>query len=217
MKSTGEVLGLASTREEALYKGLVAAGYTLQQIRRRIHHRPRQRQIRDRRNREEILRPRLRLSTRPRGTAKIIEDYGMKVKLVDKIHEGENNTHEAHRVRLDRLCHLHLREGKNPDPRLGQDPPQGGRARHTVPHLNRYRERGRRLPEKPLFTGVHRACRHQPYALRKADSSSSRRWTACGNDYIYFDCFNQKIDNPEGTFDQARPTVISASAETASS
>ena len=20
----------------------------------------------------------------------------------------------------------------------------------------------------------------------------------CGNDYIYFDCFHQKIDNPEG-------------------
>lgn len=29
MKSTGEVLGIARTMEEALFKGLVAAGYTM--------------------------------------------------------------------------------------------------------------------------------------------------------------------------------------------
>ena len=29
MKSTGEVLGIASTREEALYKGMIAAGWKM--------------------------------------------------------------------------------------------------------------------------------------------------------------------------------------------
>lgn len=43
MKSTGEVLGIAATLEEALYKGLVAAGYEMKKKRRRSHHGKRQR------------------------------------------------------------------------------------------------------------------------------------------------------------------------------
>ena len=31
MKSTGEVLGIGKTLEEALYKGLIAAGYQMKQ------------------------------------------------------------------------------------------------------------------------------------------------------------------------------------------
>lgn len=44
MKSTGEVLGLADTLDEALYKGLLAAGYRLERQGGRAFHRPGQRQ-----------------------------------------------------------------------------------------------------------------------------------------------------------------------------
>ncbi len=40
MKSTGEVLGIAGTLEEALYKGLIAAGYKMKKGWRRVYHCP---------------------------------------------------------------------------------------------------------------------------------------------------------------------------------
>ncbi|MGN1314791.1 MAG: carbamoyl-phosphate synthase large subunit [Lachnospiraceae bacterium] len=91
MKSTGEVLGIAPTMTEALYKGLLGAGY-------RFH--PKKGifiTVRDS-DKEEIgslaekfahLGFRLYATA---GTAKVLRDYGLSVTLVHKIHESSQNT-----------------------------------------------------------------------------------------------------------------------------
>lgn len=59
MKSTGEVLGIAGTLEEALYKGLVAAGYEMKKQRRRAGDGAGYRQGGDGRGGPSVRRPRL--------------------------------------------------------------------------------------------------------------------------------------------------------------
>ena len=87
MKSTGEVLGLASTMEEALYKGLLAAGYTMKRsggvlfsVRKT-----------DRYELPDLARKFYDMGFKlyaTEGNAKTIQDFGMEVTVVNKIHEN---------------------------------------------------------------------------------------------------------------------------------
>lgn len=92
MKSTGEVLGIASTLEEALYKGLVAAGYSLNKsggvfisVRNS-----------DKTEIANVAKKFADLGFKiysTKGTAKILEHAEIDVTTVEKIHESaENNT-----------------------------------------------------------------------------------------------------------------------------
>ncbi len=196
MKSTGEVLGLASTREEALYKGLVAAGYTLKKSGGVFIT------VRDS-DKSEIGETAKRYYDlgfdlyATRGTAKIIEDYGMKVKLVDKIHEGENNTLKL--IESGWIDYVISTSAKGRIP-----------TRDSVKIRRKTVERG-----IPCLTSIDTAnavadCLRSRYSqacteLVDINHMRSEKQTleftkmeACGNDYIYVNCFNQKIDNPEG-------------------
>lgn len=87
MKSTGEVLGIAQTIDEALYKGLIAAGYKMKKsggvlitVRKT-----------DQFEIPDLARKFYNMGFKlyaTEGTAKIIEDFGMEVTIVDKIHEN---------------------------------------------------------------------------------------------------------------------------------
>ena len=196
MKSTGEVLGLASTREEALYKGLVAAGYTLKK------HGGVFITVRDSDKSEvgEVAKRYYDLGFElyaTRGTAKIIEDYGMKVKVVDKIHEGENNT-------------LKLIESGWIDYVISTS------AKGRIPSRDSVKIRRKAVERAiPCLTSIDTAnavadclkSRYSQACTELVDINDMRtekasleftKMEACGNDYIYFNCFNQKIDNPEG-------------------
>ena len=196
MKSTGEVLGLASTREEALYKGLIAAGYTLKK------HGGVFITVRDSDKSEvgEVAKRYYDLGFElyaTRGTAKIIEDYGMKVKVVDKIHEGENNT-------------LKLIESGWIDYVISTS------AKGRIPSRDSVKIRRKAVERAiPCLTSIDTAnavadclkSRYSQACTELVDINDMRtekasleftKMEACGNDYIYFNCFNQKIDNPEG-------------------
>ena len=196
MKSTGEVLGLASTREEALYKGLVAAGYTLKKSGGVFIT------VRDS-DKSEIGETAKRYYDlgfdlyATRGTAKIIEDYGMKVKLVDKIHEGENNTLKL--IESGWIDYVISTSAKGRIP-----------TRDSVKIRRKTVERG-----IPCLTSIDTAnavadclkSRYSQACTELVDINHMRsekqtleftKMEACGNDYIYVNCFNQKIDNPEG-------------------
>ena len=90
MKSTGEVLGIAATLEEALYKGLVAAGYEMKKNGGVLIT------VRDRDKAEvaDIAKGFADMGFElyaTEGTAHILEGEGMTVSHVDKIHESDNN------------------------------------------------------------------------------------------------------------------------------
>lgn len=90
MKSTGEVLGLASTMEEAVYKGLIGAGYKMKRgggvlftVRKT-----------DQFEIPDIARKFYDMGFTlyaTKGTGSIIKDFGMDVTIVNKIHENPND------------------------------------------------------------------------------------------------------------------------------
>ncbi len=90
MKSTGEVLGLASTMEEAIYKGLIAAGYNMKRsggvlitVRKTDQY-----EVPDLARKFYDMGFRLYATE---GTAETIRDFGMEVTVVNKIHENPDD------------------------------------------------------------------------------------------------------------------------------
>ena len=91
MKSTGEVLGIAPTMTEALYKGLLGAGYTMKKSGGVFIT------VRDTDKEEipEIAERFARLGFHlyaTAGTAKVLRDFGLQVTMVHKISESDQNT-----------------------------------------------------------------------------------------------------------------------------
>ena len=91
MKSTGEVLGIAPTMTEALYKGLLGAGYTMKKDGGILIT------VRDTDKGEipEIAQRFANLGLRlyaTAGTAKVLRDFGLQATLVHKISESSQNT-----------------------------------------------------------------------------------------------------------------------------
>ena len=91
MKSTGEVLGIAPTMTEALYKGLLGAGYTFRHeggifITVRDTDKPEIVEIAD-----KFAKLGFHLYA-TKGTSKVLRDAGLHVTMVHKIHESEQNT-----------------------------------------------------------------------------------------------------------------------------
>ena len=91
MKSTGEVLGIAPTMEEALYKGLIAAGYRLRTDKGLLVT------VRDS-DKGEIAPIAAAFASlgcplyATEGTAAVLREAGLEVKTVKKIHEAKENT-----------------------------------------------------------------------------------------------------------------------------
>lgn len=91
MKSTGEVLGIAPTMTEALYKGLLGAGYTFKKDGGVFIT------VRDT-DKEEAIDIAERFANlgfhlyATAGTAKVLRESGLQVTLVHKISESEQNT-----------------------------------------------------------------------------------------------------------------------------
>ncbi|MBS6398214.1 MAG: carbamoyl-phosphate synthase large subunit [Clostridiales bacterium] len=91
MKSTGEVLGIAPSMDEALYKGLVAAGYQLTQkggVFLTVRDTDKQ-EISDIARRFADLGFHLYATE---GTAQILREHSLQVTMVHKIAESEHNT-----------------------------------------------------------------------------------------------------------------------------
>ena len=196
MKSTGEVLAVANTLEESLYKGLIAAGYTLEKeggvfITVRDSDKP---EIAETAKAFQDLGFEIYAT---RGTAKTLEQNGIKSIVVDKIHEGENNT-----LKLIESGKIHYvistsSKGRNPE-------------RDSVKIRRKTVDRN-----IPCLTSIDTAnaiasslkSKYSELSTELVDINDMRKekqklefskMHGCGNDYIYFNCFDQRIDNPEG-------------------
>ncbi len=196
MKSTGEVLGIAGTLEEALYKGLVAAGYKMKKeggvlITIRDADKP---EIGDIARKFSDLGFKLYATA---GTARVLKDEGLEVAVVGKIHESEHN------------C-LTLLESGVVDYIISTS------SRGRIPTQDSVIIRRKSVELSiPCLTSIDTAnaladslrSRYSQVSTELVNLNDMRservklkftKMHGCKNDYIYFNCFHQSINNPEG-------------------
>ena len=197
MKSTGEVLGIASTREEALYKGMRAAGYNMNKMggifvsvrnadKAQIIH---------------VARKFARLGFKiyaTGGTAVKLKSVGLDAISVGKIYESENNILPL--IESGKISYVISTSTKGRDP-----------DRDSVKIRRKAVERS-----VPCLTSVDTAdavadcllSRYSETTIELVDINNMRpgklklqftKMQTCGNDYIYFNCMDprNKITDPE--------------------
>ncbi len=196
MKSTGEVLGIAGSLEEALYKGLIAAGYKMKKDGGVFIT------VRDSDKAEigEIAKKYADLGFKiyaTEGTAKVLDKYGIDAVSVKKIHESEaSNTLTL--IESGKIQYVISTSAKGRIP-----------SRDSVKIRRKTVERN-----IPCLTSLDTAnaladclkSRFSSNSTELVDINNMRtekqklRFTkmqGIGNDYIYFSTFEQWINNPE--------------------
>jgi carbamoyl-phosphate synthase large subunit len=196
MKSTGEVLGLGKNLQEALYKGLVAAGYKMEGkggvlITVRDSDKPEIAPIA-----EKFIKLGFSLYATG-GTAEYLQERGYPVKAVQKIHEcaPDNTMTLIERGSISYIVSTSER-GRNP---AADDVKIRRRACALgIPCLTSV-DTANALADS-LLSGYSQintelidinAMRVERMALKFTKMQS------CGNDYIYINCFEQTINSPE--------------------
>ncbi|MDE6371923.1 MAG: diaminopimelate epimerase, partial [Clostridia bacterium] len=197
MKSTGEVLGIATTLEEALYKGLVAANYKMKKkggIFISVRNQDKD-EIGEIGQKFEELGYTLYATA---GTAEILKSAGLDVIEVNKIHQNskDNTLTLIESGKIDYIISTSSK-GKLP-------------TRDSVKIRRKAVERA-----IPCLTSIDTAnavvnslmSRYSQYNTELIDINklregrSIRKFTkmqGTGNDYIYFNCIGNPIVNPEG-------------------
>ncbi len=196
MKSTGEVLAIGNNLEESLYKGLIAAGYKLNKnggvlITVRNSDKP---EI------PETAKSFLDLGFKlyaTEGTAKLLNDQGIETTPVKKIHESDENT-------------LTLIESGKVDYVISTS------SKGRIPTRDSVKIRRKTVERNiPCLTSIDTANAIASSLKSKYTEASTElvnindmrtekqkldfiKMQGCGNDYIYFNAIEQKIDNPEG-------------------
>ncbi len=192
MKSTGEVLGIASTIREAICKGLIAAGYKMERSGGILIT------VRDT-DKEEIvdvaekfrkLGFKIYAST---GTGEALKHAEIPCEVIDGI-ESKLDLMDSGKVQYVISTSAHGR----------------------IPTRNSVILRRKAIERSiPCLTAVDTAnavadsliTRFTPMSTELVDINSMRnkretlkfvKMQSCANDYIYFNCFDQKINNPEG-------------------
>ncbi len=195
MKSTGEVLGIASTMEEAIYKGLIAAGYKMKKsggvmITVRDSDKP---EVADLAKRYSELGFSIYAT---RGTANVISRVGIPVTVVDKIHEGEENTITL--LESGKINYVISTSSKGRLPSRDSVKIRRKTVERSIPCLTSI-DTANALAQS-LMSKYSEGSIELIDITRMRSERIKLRFTkmASGNDYIYFNCFDQKIDNPEG-------------------
>ena len=196
MKSTGEVLGIAGNLEEALYKGLIAAGYKMKKnggvfitVRNS-----------DKGEIGEIAKKYYDLGFKiyaTEGTAAVLGKYGIDAVSVKKIHESDSNN-TLTLIESGKIQYVISTSAKGRIP-----------SRDSVKIRRKTVERN-----IPCLTSLDTAnaladCLRSRYSQLSTelvdinnmrDSKKKLKFTkmqGIGNDYIYFSTFDQEINNPE--------------------
>jgi len=195
MKSTGEVLGIGKTMEEALYKGLIAAGYTMNKkggVLITVRNSDKAEIVDIAKKFDQLG---FSLYATP-GTAQLISKAGMVVSSVNKIHEADNNTMTL--IESGKIQYIISTSAKGRDPQ-----------RDSVKI-----RRKASLLGIPCLTSIDTAnavadslqSRYSQINTELVDINHMRtdkmkleftKMQGCGNDYIYLDCFKEDVTSPE--------------------
>lgn len=197
MKSTGEVLGIASTMEEAIFKGLIGAGYNMKRsggvlfsVRKT-----------DRYELPDLAKKFYDMGFKlyaTEGNAKTISDFGMEVEVVNKIHENPNDNLLS-LLDSGKVDYVISTSAKGRDPRADSVRMR----RHAV-------ER-----DIPCLTAIDTAnaianCLKSKYTAENVElvdinqlREEKQKITFCkmdstGNDFIVINAMNQVVKNPAG-------------------
>lgn len=196
MKSTGEVLGLASTLSEALYKGLTAAGYKLKRNGGVFIS------VRDSDKAEigGIARRFYDLGFdiyTTEGTHEILKKLGMKSTPVKKIHESPVNTLTL--LQSGKINYIISTSAKGRNPERDSVKIRRCAVERSIPCLTSL--------DTAVAVADSISSRWSQECTELVDINRLReeklrvdfiKMAGCGNDYIYFDCLDKMINNPEG-------------------
>jgi len=197
MKSTGEVLGIANTMEEAIFKGLIGAGYNMKRsggvlfsVRKT-----------DRYELPDLARKFYDMGFKlyaTEGNAETLRDFGMEVEVVNKIHENPDDNLLTI-MDSGKIDYVISTSAKGRDPRADSVKMR----RHAV-------ER-----DIPCLTAIDTAnaianCLKSKYNAENVElvdinqlreTKQKVRFTkmdSTGNDFIVINAIDQEIKNPEG-------------------
>ena len=199
MKSTGEVLGIASTLREALYKGLIAAGYNLNNESRdgvliTVRRSDRVEAI-DVAKKFHDLGYKIYATD---GNAKVLQAAGIKAEVVKKIHEDAvNNTLTL--IESGKVNYVVSTSAKGRIPTRDSVKIRRKTVEHNIPCLTSL--------DTANAVANSITSHYSQESIELVDINNMRKqkqklrfvkMQGCGNDYIYFDCFEQRIDNPNG-------------------
>ncbi|MBQ7900796.1 MAG: carbamoyl-phosphate synthase large subunit, partial [Clostridia bacterium] len=196
MKSTGEVLGIANNLDEALYKGLLSAGYKMK------HDGGIFISVRDVDKGEigDIAKKFHKLGFKlyaTSGTAEVFKKYGLECEIVPKINESDYNP-------------LTLMESGAVNYVISTS------SKGRIPTRDSVRIRRKSIERNiPCLTSLDTAnaladsmhSRYSVHSLELVNINKMRKekskldftkMQSNGNDYLFFDVTKQKIDNPEG-------------------
>jgi len=197
MKSTGEVLGVGKNLEEALYKGLIAAGYKMKKkggvlITVRDSDKA---EIRD--VAEKFVRAGFSLYA-TRGTARYLKEKGFEVQVTNKIYDSpDNNT--ATLLESGKISYIISTSKKGRDPALDDVKIRRKACSLGVPCLTSV-DTANALADG-LLSGYNELNTElvDINCLREERMKLPfTKMQSCGNDFIYFDCFNkEEINAPE--------------------
>lgn len=195
MKSTGEVLGIGTTLGEAVYKGLVAAGYKMEKEGGLMVS------VRDSDQEEivDIVRKFYDMHFKlyaTRGCAMRLEKAGMQVTYVKKIHESEENTKTL--LESGKINYVISTSAKGRLPQRDSVKIRRTAVEHSIPCLTA-------LDTANALADSLRS-RFSQYNTELVELNHMRAWKTklqfvkmegCGNDYIYFNCLDKELENPQ--------------------
>ena len=196
MKSTGEVLGIGKSLAEALYKGLVAAGYKMEKqggvlITVRDIDKP---EIVDIAKKYADLGFVLYATT---GTARLLNESGMKVIPVKKIHEAPDDNIQT-LLESGKVNYIISTSSKGRLPGLDDVKNRRKAVEMAIPCLTS-------LDTADALVNSLKS-RYSQGSTELVDINNMRsgplqlqftKMQSCGNDYIYFNGFGQNVISPE--------------------
>ena len=197
MKSTGEVLGLAATMEEAIFKGLIAAGYNMKRsggvlfsVRKT-----------DRYELPSLARKFYEMGFKlyaTEGNAETISDFGMEVTVVNKIHENPNDNLLT-LLDSGKIDYVISTSAKGRDPRADSVKMRRHAVERDIPCLTAIDTanaianclKSKYSAENVELVDINELRdRKQKLSFAKMDSS--------GNDFIVINAIDQVVNNPAG-------------------
>lgn len=196
MKSTGEVLGVAGTLEEALYKGLIGAGYKMK------HGGGVLVTVRDSDKAEigDIVKKYSDMGFTiyaTDGTAEVLKSYNIDAAIVKKIHESEHNN-TLSLIESGKIQYVISTSAKGRIPSRDSVKIRRKTVERNIPCLTS-------LDTANALADCLRS-RYSQVSTELVDINNMRsekmmlkftKMQGAGNDYIYCSTFDQEINNPE--------------------
>lgn len=196
MKSTGEVLGIGKNLEEALYKGLIAAGYKLQK------HGGVLISVRDSDKPEAVAIAKKFAECgftlyATSGTAKYLLAKGLQVHTVGKIHENNpNNT--AALLEGKRVSYIISTSSKGRNPALDDVKIRRKACSLGIPSLSSINT-ANALADSLLsgYSEINTELIDINNLRTEHMKIKFTKMQGCGNDYVYINCLSLEINSPE--------------------